>query len=552
MSNDVQRQLDSYYSTMLAEQDPVTPDEVATRMRSVMPVPAPSDKAPRWVPLVVAASAAVAIAAVLAVPLLVTSDETPPATNPTVVTSTTADSAPSTTVAGTQGDADALNPYGALAWERVAVPGQGMHELDGVYFSLDSSAWSGDPVSYYWWSDDGSEWTREPLPDVGVAEAAWVWGYRPGLAAVNQGNQGVWDPVWYELSFDRSGASPQLMIQPAPQAFFAALAVPPEMESVGLIPIGQSDAFERDSDEQPSVGRIDDLSVVPGAIRFVLPDDVREQLPEYDVYGECCVVDWAAGGTVRFDKDNEPVYEKVWSLDGRRLTVEVNIFLDGEATTIHTGHVVIPESLELFSSGDFNQDGDYAIEVLWRSVNGGSSYAPMQPRILLESGDTRQNGDLGSHVLAVGGRLLWYLHRDESPNGSAVHVWTSTDGVEWTMERETEHSFYPAEIVQKNGVLVVPRSDIGLLVSVDGVTWDWQLGLSGGGVTPFRDGFVRQRFPAPAVSADGEVWHVVAVPTVLPDSAQEYVVRFVGDLVVIDWWNGEGETETWIATLPDP
>ena len=86
MSTGLKTQLETYYGDMVANQAPLTPDEISDRLDAVRPVPAPAGRIRSQRPWVVAVAAAALVALLVAIPLLISRTESaPPATTPTTV-----------------------------------------------------------------------------------------------------------------------------------------------------------------------------------------------------------------------------------------------------------------------------------------------------------------------------------------------------------------------------------------------------------------------------------------------------------------------------------
>ena len=108
MSADLQRQLETYYGSMVAEQMPIEPGEVADLVGAVQPVPRPTIGR-SWFPILVVGAAAAAALLVIGVPLLLSTanDSAPPANEPSAPSTTaftetsTIDQSTATTVAPT-------------------------------------------------------------------------------------------------------------------------------------------------------------------------------------------------------------------------------------------------------------------------------------------------------------------------------------------------------------------------------------------------------------------------------------------------------------------
>ncbi len=545
MNADIRNQIESYYSTMIADQRPVSPDEVSARIRTVRPLPGRVDKTPRWVPLAVAASAAVAVIAVLVVPLLTSArDVTPPA-----VTTTT-------TISSTTTSVDASNPYGDLAWSRAEFgPLETVVEVGGTYFAIGSPPESADDGGpYFWWSDDGTTWTKDLLPD--SFAPAYYWDDQRQLFAVyDPALESVEDPTWMSLNVTRVDGRPRLFLQPsAGEPSFAVVAVLPDMEVDGLVPVAFSQ-IEYHTADRPVVAQVGDVRVTTGAIRFEMPDEVVAQLPEFDGFSVCCDHADAAGGeSIEFTFEGELRFEKVWKVEGQRLSVDVIVYDSDIPRTIHAGHVLLPASIGVFTTTEYSGGGDYAVDVMWRSSDGGQTYKPTQPEPLLAIAGDPRTFPANPRVLTFDDRMLWYLGHWVGGRWG-VGVWSSTDGLEWTLE-QSNVGFIDSSIMRKERVLVTSRSDGLWGLSVDGVSWGVAPVPNDSLVNVFRDGFVNVRRDGVFLSSDGLSWHRLSVPeglgspesweALFPGSAG-YRVTFFGSLVVIDDFD---HRETWVAILP--
>ncbi len=575
--NTVSRTIKDAYVDIDASQSVVSIEEIFHRAGPVRPVDGmhptslgrrvPVDRAPRWVPVVVALSSVVVVAAFVFASLRArTPEPAPPASYTTVSNPSDPDSTDATTIDG--------GAIGVGVWQAHEGLGAGqVFVLDGVFMRFDepyARAPGSDEVadrdSYVWASIDATEWSRLdlPLPDVVPYPAKWYFDGRtqtmtatgPVTSDTTEKDR---ESVTFHASVDRRDGAFALALSPLDSSLDPSkLAlddrlVIPEFEVEGLIPVAEASPATASFDFESTARG--DLRVLSGSIVFTLPPDVLERLPVSTTYDECCDAGPLDDRSQRMYDHGALVAEVVSAVLGSTLRVEVLLVgQDGQRTTIHVGEadLHLPRGSVVQSTPfvpltirpvDFRDYG-FAVEVLWISTDGGTSYRAVQPPMLARYATSW--GFPGT-VVAQGGRFLWYTEV-ELDGESGIAVWSTEDGMTWSHVADNLPWFNHSMIRVYDDVLLVP-SEYLILRSSDGLEWHTVDGHGGDDLEVSTGGFVLYDSDAAYLSPDGEVWRGIALPPALGRIWEDFDIRFVADVIVID----EFDTGlTWIGRFSAP